>query len=158
MLPKTLELVTWPSNWHHHLLGKLMSCWIVRNSYFYFLLVSVFSNGFYSLLCLIQPKGQEGVEVTCENGLCRPDSSDGYTDTCKAICGESSCKDAILPVNCDLRKHKKFSSKPLNGHLALCFNGWFSLSLNTAENITRCNSQYYQWSKFISLNSKFNLF
>ena len=66
------------------------------------------------------------MKVQCENGFCHPVTSKGYTDSCQEICGESSCKDAILPVDCDLRKNKKFASDPLNGYKLLCFNGELS--------------------------------
>jgi len=41
--------------------------------------------------------------VTCTNGICRP-RVDGYSDSCKEMCGESSCTEAQDPGTCDLTK------------------------------------------------------
>ena len=67
------------------------------------------------------------VDVDCEEGLCRPRRAGLYQDTCKEICGYSSCLNAVKDIDpCDVSKPCGFwaallSEKTTNTYL--CLNG-----------------------------------
>ena len=71
--------------------------------------------------------GLPDVKLSCNEGMCRPTYKGQYQDTCKEICGYSSCLDAQEDIEeCDVTKHHKGSSNvmsPEEESVCLCFNG-----------------------------------
>jgi len=41
-------------------------------------------------------------DLLCDNGMCIPIRPEGYKDSCVAICGYESCKNAVIPKPCNL--------------------------------------------------------
>ena len=67
------------------------------------------------------------VDVHCEEGMCRPRKVNFYQDTCKEICGYSSCQDALKEVPaCDITKtygSSKHVMSETSSSVLVCLNG-----------------------------------